>query len=147
MEAASKLYLAHIEQRRGDLVAAERETRDALELAATVPGIRASALGRLAEVLFDSGRAAEALATAQPVYDAMADLGAFEGATQLRLVYARALLAMGQSEAARRALREAHAHVLAHAHRIGDEKVRTSFLATPDNAAVLALARGTDGAL
>ena len=143
MEAASKLYFARIEQRRGDLVAAEREVRDALVLTATVPGIRASAQGMLAELLLDTGRAAEALATAKVVYDAIPELGAFEGATQVRVVYARALLATGQPEAAQRALREAHAHVLAHAGRIADEKVRQSFLATPDNAAVLALAQRT----
>jgi hypothetical protein len=95
----------------------------------------------LAELLLDTGRAAEALAAARVVHDAIPELGAFEGATQVRVVYTRALLANGQPEAARAALREAHAHVLALAGRIADEKVRWSFLATPDNAATLALAQ------
>ena len=141
MESASGLYLAHIEQRRGDLAAAEQATRAALELAANVPGIRESALAMLAELLLDTGRPKDALEIARPVHDALPELGAFEGATQLRLAYARALFETGNAEAARIALREAHALVVAHADRIADATVRASFLATPDNAATLALAK------
>jgi hypothetical protein len=58
------------------------------------------------------------------------------------VIYAEALDAAGDRDAARATLRAAHAEVLARADRIEDPAVRAAFLAcVPENARVIALAR------
>jgi hypothetical protein len=59
----------------------------------------------------------------------------------LRLVRAEALHATGALDAARAAITDARARLLAIASPIGDPAYRTSFFAIPENARTLALAR------
>jgi len=140
-QARGRWALAEALRRMGDLAAAEREIAGVLELAMPleVPGVLATLAGlRLAQ-----GRAAEALAAAEDAmarYAAMGACGLFRAAF-VRLAHAEALHATGAHDAARAAIAQARARVLAVAGRIADPDYRASFLAhVPENARTLALA-------
>jgi hypothetical protein len=73
--------------------------------------------------------------------DAMGGCGLFRGAF-VRLAHAEALHATGAEDAARRAIADARARLVAIAGKIADPSYRTSFLEqVPENARTLALAR------
>jgi hypothetical protein len=125
----------------GDLEAAEREVHVALAMAMPLdsPGVLATLSGlRLAQ-----GRAGEALAAAE---DAMARCATMGGCGMfrsafVRLAHAEALHATGAHDAARHAIAEARARLLAIADKIADPGYQASFLAgVPENARILALA-------
>jgi hypothetical protein len=64
----------------------------------------------------------------------------------VRVVHAEALHATGHHDAARRAIADAHARLIAIAGKIAEPGHRTSFLeAVPENARTLALARAWPG--
>lgn len=141
MEASSRTYLAKILRRVGDLAAAEREARLAVDLLGATPPLRAGALAVLADVLLAAGpeRRAEALELATR---ARADLDAIgrleEGESLVRLVHAEALAANGRQDEARRAFTEAGDRLVERAHRIADGEWRRSFLhVVPENARTL----------
>jgi hypothetical protein len=140
-ECRGRWALAEVLRRQGDLAAAERELQTALSLAAPLeaPGL----LATLAAIHLAGGRAGEALAVAEDAIArcaAMGGCGMFRGAF-VRLVHAEALEATGASDAARAAIAEARARLLAIADKIGDPAYRRSFLEdVPENTRTLALA-------
>ncbi|HWO20228.1 MAG TPA: hypothetical protein VNO30_15775, partial [Kofleriaceae bacterium] len=129
----------------GDLEEAEREIAPALSMLPPIdqPGARAT----LAAIHLAQGRTADARAAAEDAAaraEAMGGASMFRGAF-VRLVRAEALHATnaaGDHAAARRAIADARARLLAIADRIADPAFRRSFLENvPENARTLALAR------
>ena len=141
-QARGRWALAEALRRMGDLAAAEREVEAALALALPLeaPGI----LATLARLRLAQGRAAEARVAAEDAmarYTAMGACGMFRAAF-VRLAHAEALHATGAHDAARVAIAQARARVLAVAGKISDPGYRASFLAQiPENARTLTLAR------
>jgi tRNA A-37 threonylcarbamoyl transferase component Bud32 len=140
-EGRGRWVLAEVLRLTGDLEAADREL--ALALAMATPLEQPAMLGTLAALRLAQGRADEALAVAEDAIArcaAMGGCGLFRGAV-VRLVHAEALDATGARDAARRAIAEARARLLAIADKIGDPAYRRSFLEdVPENARTLALA-------
>ncbi|HWO19099.1 MAG TPA: protein kinase [Kofleriaceae bacterium] len=141
-EGRARWVLAEVLRRRGDLDAADRELDAALERLG--PLEQAAALGTRAALRLAQGRAEDARAVAEDAVArcaAMGGCGMFRGAL-VRLAHAEALHATGARAAAREAITEARARLLAIADRIGDPEYRRSFLEeVPENARTLALAR------
>ena len=141
-ECRGRWALAEVLRRQGDLEGAERELEAALGLVA--PLERPGVLGTLSELRLAQGRPADALAAAEEAVarcTAMGGCGMFRGAA-IRLARAEALHATGELDAARDAIAEARARLIAVADKIADPGYRTSFLeAVPENARTLALAR------
>jgi hypothetical protein len=129
-------------RRTGELDAADRELAAALAMAVPLeqPGVLAS----LAALRLAQGRAGEAREAAEDGFArarAMDGCGMFRGVF-LRLTRAEALHATGALDAARAAIADARAGLLAIAEPIRDPAYRRSFLeAVPENARTLALAR------
>jgi hypothetical protein len=140
-EARSSWFLAEILRQSGDLDGAEREIQAAQAMA--MPLDQPGMLATLAALRLVQGRAADALAIAE---DAMARSAAMGGCSlfrgsAVRLVHAEALHATGAHDAARRAITDARARLLAIAAKIPDPAYRASFLEhVPENARTLALA-------
>jgi tetratricopeptide (TPR) repeat protein len=145
-EGRGHWVLAEVLRRAGDLDAADRESAVALGMA--VPLDRPGVLGTLAMLRLAGGRAADALAAAEEATAACAAMGGcgqYRGAF-VRLARAEALHATGALEAAREAIADARARLLATADEIPDPGFRASFLeAVPENARTLALARAWGG--
>ncbi|HWU87642.1 MAG TPA: hypothetical protein VN253_10230, partial [Kofleriaceae bacterium] len=141
-EGRGRWALAEVLRRMGDLDAADREVGLALGMA--VPLEHPGVLATLSALRLAQGRAEEALAAAEDAVarmTAMGGCGMFRGAF-VRLAHAEALHATGAHDAARRAISDARAHLLAIAEKIADPAYRTSFLEqVPENARTLALAR------
>jgi eukaryotic-like serine/threonine-protein kinase len=133
--------LAEALRRAGDMGGAERELGLALPI--MVPLELPGALATQAALRLAQGRAGDALAAAEDGlarFRAAGGCGFFRGGC-LRLVHAEALHATGAHVAARAAIGEAKARVLAIADRIGDPAYRRSFLEdVPEVARTLALA-------
>jgi hypothetical protein len=141
-EGRGRWVLAEVLRRMGDLDGADREIRIALAMALPLdlPGVLATLSGlRLAQ-----GRPGEALAAAEDAVSrciTMGGCGMFRGAF-VGLAHAEALHATGDLDAARRAIADARAHLLAIADRIPDPAYRQGFLdSVPENARTVALAR------
>jgi eukaryotic-like serine/threonine-protein kinase len=141
-EGRGRWVLAEVLRRMGDLDGADRELQVALErvVALDRPGV----LATLSMLRLAQGRAGEALAAAEDAvsrYIAMGGCGLFRGAF-VRLAHAEALHAIGDGDAARRAIGHARTQLLAIADKIPDPAYRRSFLGNvPENARILALAR------
>jgi tetratricopeptide (TPR) repeat protein len=141
-EARSTWVLAEVLRRMGDLEGAEREIQAAQAMAMPLdhPGM----LATLAALRLDQGRAADALPAAEDTMARTAAMGGcslFRGAF-VRLVHAEALHATGAHDAARHAIADARARLLAIACKIAEPSYRTSFLeSVPENARTLTLAR------
>jgi len=145
-EARGRWVLAEALRRDGDLDGAEREIQVALALAVPLeqPGI----LATVSAIRLAQGRAADALAAAEDAMArcaAMGGCGMFRGAF-LRLAHAEALHATGAHDAARSAIADARARLLAIADKIADPDHKASFLErVPENARTLALAGAWQG--
>ncbi len=141
-EVAARIYLSAICLLAGDAEEAVREAKRALERDSPPP-IRAYAVATLARALAGAGLAAEALAVAREAADLLASLGRLEeGEPTVRLALAEALHASGDLPAAKLAIADAQAHLLAAASKIKDEELRRSFLdAVPENARTIRLAK------
>jgi hypothetical protein len=139
--------LAEVLRRTGELDAAEREVQAAL--AQAVPLERPSVLATLAALRLAQGRAEDAVTAAEDATAQCATVGGcgmFRGAF-IRLTRAEALHATGAHEAARNAIADARARLLAMADKICDPSYRHSFLhGVPENARTLALAQSWVGA-
>jgi eukaryotic-like serine/threonine-protein kinase len=142
-ELRGRWVLAEVLRRAQDFEGAGRELERALGMAVPAlehPGV----LGTLAALRLAEGRAEDARAAAEDALariTAMSGCGLFRGAF-VRLAHAEALHATGAGDAARRAIDDARARLLATASRIDDPAYRRSFLEdVPENARTLALAR------
>jgi tetratricopeptide (TPR) repeat protein len=140
-EGRGRWVLAEVLRRMGDLAAADREAQVALDMA--VPLEQPGVLATLSAIRLAQGRSSDALAAAQDALargTAMGGCGLFRGAL-MRLTHAEALHATGARAAARSAVAQARAYLLAVADKIADPSYRTSFLdQVPENARTLALA-------
>jgi eukaryotic-like serine/threonine-protein kinase len=142
-EGWSRLTLAVIRLRMGELEAAEEEARRAVGLLDIARPMQVEARGTLANVLLARGRPAEALAEAREAMALLGSISKVEGGDALaRLTYAEALDATGDHVAACTAIAEARDRLLATAARIDDPKRRKTFLENVrENARTLLLAR------
>jgi tetratricopeptide (TPR) repeat protein len=139
---AARYYLAQILTMAGELEEAEVEARRAVEGASGDVETETTALGVLASVELARGRSAEALEHARQAVDRLAALGQIEeGESRVRLIHAEALHAAGLLEDARAAILDARSRLLARAAKIAEPGWRESFLALPDHARTLELAR------
>ena len=102
---------------------------------------RAGSVAAYPRAMQDSVDAAPLRQHAREAFATMERLGGIEeGEALVRLAYAEALWAGGDREAARRAIEEARARLLARAARLGDEALRGRFLdRVEENARTLAL--------
>lgn len=143
MEGGSRAYLAAILLDLGELDGAEEQARDAVRLTEAQPPAHAHALGVLAQVLLQRGRHDEALRYARRARELLAQLGrADDGEATIYLMFAEALGAAGEAEAAKRAILEARELIEGMASRIPDGPIRQAFFAdVPENARIMELAR------
>ncbi|XXY55279.1 hypothetical protein WME91_56230 [Sorangium sp. So ce269] len=128
---------------RDELAAAEEELRAVGDLDALVPMVRATHLSLQAEIRIRQRRAEEAVAFAREALAWNRRAGAVFAPRQesLPAIYAEALHASGDAEAAREVIRAARDELLARADRIGDPAFRRGFLENVSaNARTLALA-------
>jgi hypothetical protein len=143
-EGRGRWVTAEVLWRKGDLDAAHREARAALELLATATLDRIAAAATLAAILLAQRRPLEALSVAEEAmaqYLVMRACGFFRGAF-LQLVHAECLWATGDHVSAKAAIDEARARILENAEKIGDPEFKKSFLGNvPENARTLKLAR------
>ncbi len=125
--AAGRIYLGEVLAKQGAHAEAEVELRAAIAGARGTPSTRLHAMVSLARVELETGRAEAALAR---VREAMAEAGAErdvnDAAAQLLLV--EALAATGAREEARTHLAEARRRVRDAASKIGDPRLRATFL-------------------
>lgn len=147
-EAGARVYLGTILALAGDLEAAERETRRGVELlTAVAPPLVPFGLATLARVLVSRGRPAEALEAAARAHRLANEAPVEEGEALIQLAYAEALDATGDRQAARAALREAHARLRLRASKISSPARRRTFLDNvPEHSRTLELARTWLGA-
>jgi eukaryotic-like serine/threonine-protein kinase len=142
-EGQGRWALADVLRRKGELAAAEREARAAVDLLTVLPRDQAAAMAMLAAIQLAAGRVEDALATAEASiarYDEFGVFG-FKGAFA-RLVHAEALHAAGAHPRALSVLSALAARLAAQAERIRDPELKRSFLEdVPENARVFALAR------
>ena len=138
--AGAAYELAEASVGAGDLDRAESEARGAVALSHEIEVQQSSALAVLGHVLLTRGHVEEGLRVAREGVELLS-----EGADRdvlAHLVYAEALHANGQIEAAREAVRHAHAIVTARAAAITDLAERHAFLTrVPDHARVIARVR------
>jgi len=138
--------LGEVLRRMGDWEAANAELEAAkgtlqMVCALDIPGVLAS----LAALRLAQGRLDEALVVAEDALDRYAKTGAcsqfFRGAF-LRLTHIEILEALGRHDDACNAIQKARQCILVNADKIGDSKLRASFIGNvPENAKTLELAR------
>jgi tetratricopeptide (TPR) repeat protein len=135
LEGGSRIYLAEILLRRGELEAAEHEAVSAVGLLDIAPPFRPYALATLARVLLarrggGAPASLEALARANEAMAALDALGgsAEEGESIVRLVHAECVHASGAHDHARVMIAEARRRLLDRAGKISSEAARKGFL-------------------
>ena len=143
MEGASLEYLALIELAAGHTSAAEAAARGALSVASIEPALplnQAESFAILAQTLLAAGRAGDARTAAGEGLRMLEELGGIDdGEAIIRLTWAEALHATGDTVGAREAITAARERLLHRAGRIPDEPLRRSFLErVPENARTLA---------
>jgi serine/threonine protein kinase/tetratricopeptide (TPR) repeat protein len=122
-------YHAEILRAGGQLADAESHATQAVATSASLPAVHAAALGTLARILLQSGRAAAALPRATAALEILeASRGIAECEALVRLVHVRALAAAGQVPRARKSLDLARRRLALRATLIGDPRWRRSFL-------------------
>ncbi|WP_437285717.1 serine/threonine-protein kinase [Sorangium sp. So ce406] len=142
-ECESRLQLARVLLLAGEPALAEAESREAEALARAAPERLPAAMAARARALLDLGRAGEALAATTEALSRLESDRLEEEGFLVRLVHAEALAAVGQAAEARGAIALARNGLLVRAGRISDPAWRERFLRdVPDNARILALARG-----
>ncbi|WP_437479358.1 protein kinase [Sorangium sp. So ce1014] len=139
-----RLLRAEAHLLRDELAEAEEELRAVGDPDALVPLVRATHLSVKAKIRIRQRRAGEAVAFAREALDWHRRAGADFAPIQepISAIYAEALHASGDAEAAREVIRAARDELLARADRIGDPAFRRGFLENVSaNARTLALAR------
>jgi hypothetical protein len=139
----ARCYLAEVLAESNDLKAAQRAAREAVLMLEAIPAFRRSSLARLAAVHLARGAVEDARDCSEA---AVSGLGPSDdvsfGESLIRLVHAETLLACGQADAARVALRVARDRLSERAERIADPERRAAFLeGVPENARTLRLAQ------
>jgi len=138
--AGARSYLAGILLQRGDIDAAEREARAAVESPNPSPSVRALALATLSEVQLALGDARAALGSAEKAWALVAEQ-TDENEAYVLLSLLRALRACGEQARLLTTSSEARSRLQARAARITDPSLRASFLEqVPENAATRAMA-------
>jgi tetratricopeptide (TPR) repeat protein len=142
MEGGCRVYLSLILALAGRLDEALGEARSAVRLLERTPPALAYALGMVAQIQLEQGRARDALFTAEQAMDILVSLGGIEeGETRIRLVHAECLHASGDVSRATEAIRVAQGLLRERSAKIGEPRYRESFLsAVSENARVLELA-------
>jgi tetratricopeptide (TPR) repeat protein len=148
LECGCRTYLALILLLMGDPPSAEREARAALDIVSVAPPMRAHAMAVVGYALLHQGRAEAAHAMIDDAVRLVRSLGGLEeGESLLARAHVETLLALGEAEAAREALRAAHERLSSRAELIEDPVWRESFLhAVADNARVLELCAEVEAA-
>jgi len=143
LEGAARSYLALIHLRAGDVAAAEREARAAVDLTGHIAPLQAYAQAILAQALLCAGAADSALEYASRAREAVERFGNVDdGEAMVLLAHAEALYATGARREALDAIMAARARVDAGASRITDAALCARFLeGVPENARIVALAR------
>jgi len=141
MLGGARLYLALMLLDAGELEEAEASAREACAAFSDVAPLLHLANAGLARVLVARGRAREAITVARAALDFLDAGGRMEeGESLARLVWAEALLAIGDREAAKTAIIAARRALLERASRIGDESYRRSFMnAVPEHVRITEL--------
>jgi eukaryotic-like serine/threonine-protein kinase len=125
----NSIYFAQILLMRKRCHEALEESERATRLLAEFPSYRAMACGVSVQALLECGRTQDALSGARVGMRIMDDLGGLEeGGSLVRLAYAEALHAVGDTDGARVAIAEAREHLLAQASKLRDPARRKSFL-------------------
>ena len=140
--AEAHLLFGEIAHMAGDDEEAEREIEAGIDVLRTTPLAWQTAAARLAQVKLARGKVGEALSLARQAHEAvLAQRGFGQRGTLVRLVYAEALEAAGEREAARAEIAEARDHLRAMAARIADASAREAYLTrVAENERVMALA-------
>jgi tetratricopeptide (TPR) repeat protein len=143
MEGVSRMYLSKIAFQSGDLDEAEREARAAAAALEVAPPLRAVALASLSRALIGRASFTEAITVAGEAQAILASLGGIEeGESLVRLVYAEAFAAKGDTAEFTTAIAGARERLMERAAKIGDPAWRERFLrGVPDNARTLKLAQ------
>jgi ATP/maltotriose-dependent transcriptional regulator MalT len=141
LEATARAYLSYILLELGELDRAEDELR--IALANTQPPMRPAMLAGIARVLLIRGQSADALDAASEAVGVLEQLGSVEeGESLVRIIFVEALLANGDRDAARVAVRTAYVRLVERADRITDPEWRRMFVErVPENARTIELAR------
>jgi tetratricopeptide (TPR) repeat protein len=130
LEAGARAGLGQVLLAAGRVGDAAAEARLAVSLSAGVPPARALALASLSRVLVALDEPREARDAALGAVGILHELGGLdEGEHLVLLAQAEALHASGDRALARAAAEAAHQQVLARAARVGDPRLRASFLA------------------
>lgn len=145
MECASRFFVAMIRGMRGDVARAVDDARAAVAIARQPPALaamEAHALALLGRAELARGDVASARANAHEAMRLLeAAKGGVDGEATVRLAWAEALAAAGETDAARAAITAARAALDARARAISDPEMRASFLRrVRDNARTLELA-------
>ncbi len=122
------LDLAEGHRRAGDLPAAQRLVRRALDALEAYPTTRAAALAVEAMIALDAGRPADARARAAEAFAATTADAAEHRRLQIVLAHVRALEACGARAAAAAHAADARRELLARADAIAEPALRASFL-------------------
>jgi hypothetical protein len=128
LEGAGRTYLSWTLQQQGDLAAAEREAVSAVEVLAGIQALRGAALAQLATVQLEQARASDALTTATEAMRVLETAAkTVFGESSIRLAFARALHATGDTAAATTAITLARERVDARAKMLADADLRSAF--------------------
>jgi len=141
MTAICRIYLATILEMANDLEKAETVARQSLQDVARLPTLRARALAVLARIVLRRGSADEAERLSAEAIDALAATLVEGGEAFTRLVRVETLMATGRVEEAKKSLRAAKHDLDDAVARVRDESLRAGYLAIPEHAQLLALAR------
>lgn len=125
----SLVYVAQIQQMRGDLGAAEKAANEAVAILDAFEPSKALALAILGGVILAAGRPEEALGHAERAWEMFGDLGSLEeGEVHIALTYGKVLRALGRKAEAMDVLESALKRLTEQSLRIGDEEIRGEFL-------------------
>ena len=143
--SSARVYLASILLAMGEIERGVEQARHAVELATDNTPTHARALAILALLHVTRGDANTARPIAEQAYRAIDGLTLLEGGESLvHRSHVEALLACGEQDEAREVACHARARLLDRAGKIGDPRVRASFLSAYDNEALLELAARLD---
>lgn len=141
LEGTSRIYMAGILYRAGDVPGAIAQAERAVDLLDNLASLKTVALAALARARLAAKEVEAALACAKASMHILETLGGLEeGESLVRLVYAETLHAAGRQDAAEAAIRTAMDRLYARAGRIKDLAWRVTFLErVPDHARTFSL--------